>query len=73
MWYFIQGHGEVWRKQDEKEEIVEVGPGTSITIPTGTHFQFRNTWVENLCFIVSCMPPWPDREETVPVPGKWKV
>ena len=41
IWFFLKGHGEMWRKQDEREEIVSVGPGVCITIPVGTHFQFR--------------------------------
>src|SRR6266478_8465012 len=41
VWYFTSGHGHMWRKLGEDEEVVRVGPGMSITIPTGTHFQFR--------------------------------
>jgi len=28
IWYFIEGHGQVWRKQGKREEAVDVGPGT---------------------------------------------
>src|SRR5712691_10795005 len=38
VWYFISGQGRMWRKLGEHEEVVEVGPGVSISIPTGTHF-----------------------------------
>ena len=31
----------MWRRQDEREEIVAVAPGVCLTIPLGTHFQFR--------------------------------
>ena len=48
IWYFIEGRGEVWRKQRDREEVVEVRPGVCITIPTGTHFQFRCTGNEPL-------------------------
>src|SRR4051794_33047740 len=41
VWYFVSGQGRMWRKLGEREEIVEVGPGISISIPTGAHFQFR--------------------------------
>src|SRR4030042_6179097 len=41
IWYFLEGTGEVWRKQDGHEEVIKVGPGVSLTIPLGTHFQFR--------------------------------
>lgn len=72
IWYFIQGKGQVWRKQEDREEVVEVSAGTCLTIPTGTHFQFRNTGTEPLCFIISTMPPWPGDEEAVRVEkGFW--
>ena len=57
IWYFIQGQGKVWRKQGDREEVVDAGPGTCLTIPTGTHFQFRNTGQEPLRFIITTMPP----------------
>ena len=52
---------------------MNVKPGISITIPTGTHFQYRNTGEEELCFIICAIPRWPGSEEAVPVTGKWKV
>jgi mannose-6-phosphate isomerase-like protein (cupin superfamily) len=73
IWYFIQGHGQVWRKQGDREEIVDVGPGICLTIPPGTHFQFRNTDKEPLCFIIATMPPWPGEQEAIPVPGYWEM
>ena len=68
-----RGQGEVWRKQGEREEVVTVGPGTALTIPLGTHFQFRALGPEPLCFVMSTMPPWPGEGEAVGVPGKWAV
>ena len=41
IWLFLSGRGEMWRKQGQREEIVPVEPGVCITIPLGTHFQFR--------------------------------
>ena len=73
IWYFILGHGQVWRKQGAQEEIVDVDPGTCLTIPRETHFQFRNTEKEPLCFIIATMPPWPGEEEAVRVQDHWKV
>jgi len=46
IWYFTSGNGRMWRKLGELEEVVEVCPGISISIPTGTHFQFRCDGVE---------------------------
>jgi mannose-6-phosphate isomerase-like protein (cupin superfamily) len=63
IWYCLQGHGRVWRKWGEDEEEVLVHKGVSLTFPVGTHFQFRNTGAEPLCFIISTMPPWPGSKE----------
>jgi len=73
IWYFIQGHGQVWRKQGDREEAVDVGPGTCITIPMGTHFQFHNTGGDPLCFIIATMPPWPGEYKAIRVQDHWKV
>ena len=32
----------MWRKLNEREEVVTVAPGVCLTIPVGTHFQFRS-------------------------------
>ena len=71
IWYFIQGQGKVWRKQGDREEVVDAGPGTCLTIPTGTHFQFRNTGQEPLRFIIATMPTWPGEDEAVRVENYW--
>lgn len=71
IWYFTSGNGRMWRKLGELEEVVEVCPGISISIPTGTHFQFRSDGPEPLVAIGATMPPWPGDEEAVPVQGRW--
>ena len=43
IWFFLSGRGEMWRKQNAREEVVSVEAGVCITIPLGTHFQFRCT------------------------------
>src|SRR5262245_3587146 len=73
VWYFISGRGRMWRKLGDHEEIVEVGPGISISIPTGTHFQFRCDGDEPLVVIGATMPPWPGEGEAFPVEGKWEA
>ena len=73
LWYFIQGTGQVWRKRGDQEAVVEVGPGTCISIEPGVHFQFRNTGDEDLCFIIVTMPPWPGEQEAVHAPGCWEI
>jgi mannose-6-phosphate isomerase-like protein (cupin superfamily) len=71
IWYFLEGSGEVWRKSDENENISAVGPGVSLTIPLGYHFQFRNTGKIPLKFIIATMPPWPGADEAVIIDNHW--
>ena len=72
IWYFTAGHGRMWRKLGEREEITEVAAGVSITIPTGTHFQFRCGGGEPLEAVAVTMPPWPGDDEAYSVAGKWE-
>jgi mannose-6-phosphate isomerase-like protein (cupin superfamily) len=72
IWYFTGGTGRLWRKLGDREEIVEVAAGVSITIPTGTHFQFRCDGAEALEAVAVTMPPWPGGDEAYAVPGKWE-
>lgn len=74
LWFFINGKGEVWRKNTDNglEEITAVKPGISISNPLGTHFQFRNTGKENLNFIIVAIPPRPGDYEAMEVKGKWQ-
>ena len=71
IWFFLGGWGEMWRRQGEREEVVAVGPGLCITIPVGTHFQFRALSPEPLLALGVTMPPWPGEGESYPVSGKW--
>jgi mannose-6-phosphate isomerase-like protein (cupin superfamily) len=73
VWYVTAGRGQVWRKRDGHEAVVDVAPGTALTIPTGAHFQFRATGSEPLCFVMCTMPPWPGEQEAVRVPDHWPV
>jgi len=72
IWFFIEGRGEMWRKQAAREEIVAVHRGICITIPLGTHFQFRSFGPEPLAAIGVTMPPWPGADEAFEVDGRWK-
>ena len=72
IWYCLQGQGRIWRRKGETEVVVNVGPGVSLTIPTGTHFQFRNTGGGPLRFVIATMPPWPGGDEAVRVRGRWE-
>jgi mannose-6-phosphate isomerase-like protein (cupin superfamily) len=71
IWYVIQGRGWIWRKLEDNEELVELGPGVSVDIPTGTHFQFRCDGHETLTILGVTMPPWPGADEAYVVAGVW--
>jgi hypothetical protein len=51
----------MWRKQALHEEIVAIEPGVCLTIPLGTHFQFRAFGSEPLAVLGVTMPPGPAR------------
>ncbi len=72
VWYFVSGHGRMWRKLGDQEEIAEVSPGVSVSIPTGTHFQFRCDGAETLTAVAAVMPPWPGEGEVYAVAGPWE-
>jgi mannose-6-phosphate isomerase-like protein (cupin superfamily) len=71
LWFTLSGKGQVWRKLGDWEEIVDVEPGWSLTIPTGASFQFTNKGDEPLRFVIVTMPPWPGEGEAIPQPGYW--
>ncbi|HWX77568.1 MAG TPA: cupin domain-containing protein [Candidatus Acidoferrales bacterium] len=72
VWYFVGGSGEMWRKQSEIEAVVAVEAGVCVTIPLGTHFQFRSFGDEPLAFLAITMPPWPGAGEAYEVDGNWE-
>jgi mannose-6-phosphate isomerase-like protein (cupin superfamily) len=71
IWYVLRGHGQMWRRQAEREETVPLEPGTCVSIPAGTHFQFRSTSAGPLAAVGVTMPPWPGQDEAYEVPGAW--
>jgi mannose-6-phosphate isomerase-like protein (cupin superfamily) len=71
IWYCLSGHGQIWRKLGGVEQVTDIEPGTSLSIPTGTHFQFRNTGRDPLCIVIACTPPWPGAHESVMISGPW--
>ncbi len=75
IWYFVAGRGAMWRWQNGREEVVDLEPGVCITIPTGTHFQFRSLGKGALEFIAVTMPPWPGEGEDYKVQGygEWEA
>lgn len=73
IWYIAGGAGEVWRKSEETEAVVEVTAGMSLSIPVGTSFQFRNMGLEPLSIVITTVPPWPGMDEADRVPGCWSI
>ena len=71
IWYVLSGTGEMWRSQADREETVALASGTCLTIPCGTHFQFRALGSEPLCALGVAMPPWPGDGEAYKVRGTW--
>ncbi len=72
IWFFLSGHGEMWRKNSQQETIVQVEPNTCLTLPLGTHFQFRALSQAPLTALGVTMPPWPGDAEAVEVQGIWR-
>ena len=71
IWYFVGGHGRIWRKLGAEESVVDVRPGVCLTIPLGAHFQFQADGAEPLTFIAVTKPPWPGADEALRVEGPW--
>jgi mannose-6-phosphate isomerase-like protein (cupin superfamily) len=75
IWYFIEGRGRIWLKEEKEAEGEEkaVGPGTCLTIPAGVHIQYRNTAGEPLTFLCITMPPFQSNEtNSEKVEPHWK-
>ena len=71
IWFFLAGRGEMWRQLGDEEATVEVEPGTCVSIPVGTRFQFRANDDAPLSAIGITMPPWPGMDEAYVVDGIW--
>jgi mannose-6-phosphate isomerase-like protein (cupin superfamily) len=72
IWFFLAGRGEMWRKLNDEESVVTVDAGVCLTLPVGTHFQFRAFAPETLAALGVTIPPWPGDGEAYVVPGKWE-
>jgi mannose-6-phosphate isomerase-like protein (cupin superfamily) len=70
-WFILDGRGEIWRDDGVESGVTELVPGTSIDIPVGTPFQYRNVSDQELKFICIAMPPWPGETEAKYVDGIW--
>ncbi|CAN5499601.1 hypothetical protein BH23CHL4_BH23CHL4_24610 [soil metagenome] len=71
IWYVLGGEADIWRKQGEREEVARIRAGVCLTIPNGTHFQFRTVGSEPFRFLMVTMPPWPGDDECDRVEAHW--
>jgi len=71
IWYILRGRGEIWRRQGTRDEVASLKPGVCLTIPLGTHFQFRALGEGALTVLAITMPPWPGADEASPAAGPW--
>ena len=71
-WLCVDGKGELWRKSEYSESVLELTPGIKADIPLGTTFQFRSAVNSHLDIVITTTPPWPGDDEAVRVEGKWK-
>jgi mannose-6-phosphate isomerase-like protein (cupin superfamily) len=84
IWYVLSGRGDMWRSQagrrggegrrggqGREEAIVPLEPGTCLSIPVGTSFQFRSLGDGPLAAVAVTMPPWPGEDEAREVSGAW--
>jgi mannose-6-phosphate isomerase-like protein (cupin superfamily) len=71
VWFCVGGAGQIWRRDADAEDVTDLEPGVSVSIPRGTAFQFRATGDEPLDVLITTMPPWPGPDEAVVVDGTW--
>jgi mannose-6-phosphate isomerase-like protein (cupin superfamily) len=71
VWLCTAGRGQLWRRDSEGEEVVELEAGVAVSIPLGTRFQFRAPADSSLEVAITTMPPWPGPDEAVAVDGTW--
>jgi mannose-6-phosphate isomerase-like protein (cupin superfamily) len=69
IWFVVGGHGEMWRRRDRAENVIDLEMGTSVVIPVGTSFQFRSLGPGPLAAVAVTMPPWPGPDEAEAVDG----
>ena len=71
IWLVLSGRGQIWRRNEGMESIVELEAGICVSLPVSTAFQFRCDGDESLRIAAVTMPPWPGGDEAIQVAGQW--
>jgi mannose-6-phosphate isomerase-like protein (cupin superfamily) len=71
LWFVVSGHGRMWLRDAQREEIVALEPGSTLSVPLGTAFQFRCDGAVPLVAVAVTMPPWPGEGEAATLEGPW--
>jgi mannose-6-phosphate isomerase-like protein (cupin superfamily) len=71
-WFVLSGEGQIWRRDERREETTVLVPGVTIDIPVGTAFQYRCIGAAALQFLCVTMPRWPGDTEATFIEGPWK-
>jgi mannose-6-phosphate isomerase-like protein (cupin superfamily) len=71
VWFCMSGTGQVWRRCESVEDVVDLEPGVALSIPLGVAFQFRASGPQPLEIVITTLPPWPGEAEAVAVEGMW--
>jgi mannose-6-phosphate isomerase-like protein (cupin superfamily) len=74
IWHVLAGSGEMWLKDADSGDTTthKIGPGSTVLIRTGYHFQFRSSGSGGLRILCYTSPPWPGPDEAVDVEaGAW--
>jgi mannose-6-phosphate isomerase-like protein (cupin superfamily) len=72
IWLVVSGRGELWRRQVTRAEVVALEPGVCVSLPRGTHFQFRASAPDAVTMVAVTIPRWPGDGETELVRGPWE-
>jgi mannose-6-phosphate isomerase-like protein (cupin superfamily) len=72
VWYVVAGRGRMWRRHGDREEIVLLQEGLSLSIPQGTQFQFHSDDHAPLAVVGVAIPAWPGDDEAYVVEGPWQ-
>ena len=72
IWFVLAGMGQLWQRDDRgHEEVIDLTPGSCVTVPLGHAFQFRADVRTDLEMLLTTSPPWPGGPEADQLTGLW--